>query len=423
MAARSPEVERTLPWRRMSSFVSLPLISLVGSVLLIPVIASASGARGWAAVALGQAVGTGAGIVLQYGWGFLGPTRLVPLPAEGRACLLWVSLLSKLVVAAVLLPPTALVAAALAPHGQQVLAALTAIALATFGFSSFWFFVGTGRPGQAARYETIPRLVVLLVAAGAVLATGNALWYPVVFLAGQLLGVAAVAVRLADVSLSRATWGAALRALVDQRAAAATDVVFAGLQALPTSILAGVAPGSLAVFAAGDRVQRLGQSGIQPVFNAFQGWVSDVPPHETTARMRLAVATTSAWGLLAGTALAVGLPLVDRVLFAGEVEVGYGVSIPSGIALALYALTSSLNFNVLAPSNRPEVILRSTLACALVAVAGVASLPQHLGAAGGALALAAAQVAALAVQLPAWARITRARTGLPAAPDLEHHLV
>jgi O-antigen/teichoic acid export membrane protein len=402
----------------MSSFVSLPLISLLGSVLLIPVISSASGAQGWAAVALGQAVGAGAGTILQYGWGFLGPTQLVPLTPQGRARLLWVSLLSKLVVAAVLLPLAALFAAALAPDGHRLLAGLTAVALTTFGFSSFWFFVGTGRPGLAARYETVPRLAVLLLAALAVLVTRDPLWYPVIFLAGQLLGVLAVSARLCDVSFSRATWGSALSALGEQRAAAATDVVFAALQALPTSILAGVAPGALPAFTAGDRVQRLGQSGIQPVFNAFQGWVSEAPPGEALGRMRLAVATTSAWGALAGAAVAVGLPLADSVLFAGKVAVGYGVSVPAGLALALYALTSSLIFNVLAPSGDTRVILRSTAVSGLVAVVGVATLPQHLGASGGAVAVAAAQLAALAVQVPAWRRIARGgAAGAPRSAD------
>ena len=50
--------------------------------------------------------------------------------------------------------------------------------------------------------------------------------------------------------------------------------------------------------------------------------------------------------------LAVGLPVFDVALFAGQIEVSYAVSVPTGLTLALYALTSSVNFNVLAPSAR-----------------------------------------------------------------------
>jgi O-antigen/teichoic acid export membrane protein len=401
-----PVVGPALPWRRVSSFVGLPLISLLGSVAIIPAVASAGGARGWAAVALGQALGGGAATVLQYGWGFTGPTRLVPLSPVDRARLLWVSMLSRLVVGALLLPAAAVVAAVLAPDGHRLLAALTAVAVGTMGLSALWFFVGAGQPGQAARYETVPRVLVLLAAAVAVVLTDDAIWYPVVFLAGQAMATGWLVSRLAAVSLSRPTWAATLGVLREQRAAAASDVVFAVILAVPMSVLAAVAPGAVAAFAAGERMQNLAKSGIQPVFNAFQGWVSEAPA-DVPARMRLAVAATSACGALGGLVFAVGLPVVDDVLFAGEVSVGYGVSGFFGVALALYALTSSINFTVLAPAGLTGTILRSTVVGALVVVAGVAVLSPLLGAVGGAVSVAAAQAAALAAQAPACRRVLR----------------
>jgi O-antigen/teichoic acid export membrane protein len=399
-----------VPWRRVSSFLGLPLISLLGSLALIPVIASVGGAPGWAAVAVGQALGGGAATVLQYGWGFSGPTRLVPLSAVNRGRLLWVSMLSRLIVGAVLFPAAAAVAAVLAPAGFRTLAALTAVAVATVGLSALWFFVGTGRPGQAARYETVPRLLVLLVAAGVVLLTQNPICYPVLFLAGQALTIGHLTSRLGVVSLGRETWAAAVGVLREQRAAAASDVVFAVMLAVPTSILAAVAPGAVATFAAGERVQTLAKSGIQPLFNAFQGWVSEAPA-DAAARMRLAVGATTACGVLGGAAFAIGLPLLDGLLFAGEVSVGYGVSVFFGLSLALYALTSAINFTVLAPAGLTRIIFRSTAVAGLVVVVGTSVLPHVFGAVGGAAAVAAAQAAALAVQLPAWRRVLRATAG------------
>jgi O-antigen/teichoic acid export membrane protein len=398
-----------VPWRRVSSFVGLPLISLLGSLALIPVISSVGGAQGWAAVAVGQARGGGASTVLQYGWGFSGPTRMVPLSAVDRGRLLWVSILSRLVVGAVLLPVTAAAAALLAPEGFRVLAVLTAIAVSTIGLSALWFFVGSGRPGQAARYETVPRVVVLLIAAGVVLLTQDAIWYPVLFLAGQVVAIGVLAARLGVVSLDRATWTSVRRVLREQRAAAGSDVVFAVMLAVPTSILAAVAPGALATFSAGDRVQRLAQSGIQPLFNAFQGWVSESAPADAAARMRVAVGATAACGALGGTVFAICLPLLDGPLFAGEITVGYGVSVFFGLSLALYSLTSAINFTVLAPAGLTRVIFRATLVAGLVVVAGTSVLPQLVGAAGGAASVAAAQAAALLVQLPAWRRVVHER--------------
>jgi hypothetical protein len=177
--------------------------------------------------------------------------------------------------------------------------------------------------------------------------------------------------------------------------------------AVPTGILAAVAPGAVATFAAGDRVQRLAQSGLQPLFNAFQGWVSEAPA-DAAARMRLAVGATAACGALGGAAFAIGLPRLDGLLFAGEVSVGYGVSVFFGLSLALYALTSAINFTVLAPAGLTRIIFRSTAVAGLVVVVGTGVLPHLFGALGGAASVAAAQAAALAVQVPAWRRVLRA---------------
>ncbi|MCZ2846984.1 hypothetical protein [Modestobacter sp. VKM Ac-2978] len=402
----------------MTSFAGLPLISLLGSVALIPVITSVSGAQGWAAVALGQALGGGASTVLQYGWGFVGPSRLVPLSAHERGRLLWTSVLSRLVIAVVLVPLVAVAAVFLAPDEHRLLAALTAVAMSTFGMSSLWFFVGTGRPGHAARYETVPRLAILLLAALVVLLTWDPLWYPIIFLVGQVIAISWLVHRMGVVSLDRRARSDVRAVLSQQRAAAATDVVFALTLALPTSIVAAVAPAALPVFAGGDRVQRLAQSGIQPLFNAFQGWVSEGPRADLAARMRTAVAVTGGCGALVGLAFAVGLPMVDGVLFAGEISIGFGVSSCFGLALALYALTSSINFTVLAPVGLTRLILRGTAVGGVVVIVGVSVLPHALGALGGALAVASAQLSTLLVQLPVVRRVLRGEvTPAVVAPD------
>ncbi|MCO7221265.1 hypothetical protein [Klenkia sp. PcliD-1-E] len=354
--------------------------------------------------------------LLQWGWGFVGPTLAVGLDAGGRARLLWTSMLSRALVGAVLLPAGAALAASTGPPGYRLLTALTAVAIGMLGMSAYWFFVGTGRPGQAARYETLPRLAVQLLSAGAVLATGQLLWYPAVFLVGQILTIGYLTNRLAAVGWRRGQWAAALDALRDQRASAATDLVVATAATAPISVLAAVAPGSLAVFAACDRVQKLAQSGIQPLYNAFQGWVSEDGLGGGRRRMQLAVGTTSVAGLVAGLVVAVGLPVVDSALFGGAVQVGFQVSVLFGAAFAVWALVSAITFDVLAPSRRSGVILVSTLVGAGLALAGMSVLPRTYGAAGGGFAVLAGQVGSLVVQCAALGRGLHPRRRQHASP-------
>jgi O-antigen/teichoic acid export membrane protein len=394
-----------VPYRRIFSFASLPLISAVAPLLLIPVVSSVGGSQAWAAVALGQALGAGAATILQYGWGFVGPPRLISCSDLQRGQLLWLSTLSRLFVAALLMPAGAVLAGALAPTGHAVLAAVTALAFSTFGLSGLWFFVGIGRAGLAAMYETIPRLVFLAVAAAVVWSTGNVLLYPSIFLSGQIASLAWMNARLSVASMSAEVLRSAWRTLAEQRAAAGADCIAAVNQALPAALVAAVAPGALVTFVSGERLLRLTQSGVQPFFNAFQGWVSEARQDRRRERMVLAVSATAGTGAAAGLVFALGVPVVDGFIFAGQVEIPYVVSSLFGMSLALFSLTSSVSFHVFAPAGRPRDIFRSALAGVVVMTCALVVLPQRWGAAGAVAALVIAQVATLVSQVRPWRRV------------------
>ena len=90
----------------------------------------------------------------------------------------------------------------------------------------------------------------------------------------------------------------------------------------------------------------------------------------------------------------------------------------SASSLALYALTSAINFTVLAPAGLTGRIFRSTAVAGLVVVVGASVLPHLFGAVGGAAVVAAAQAAALAVQVPAWRRVTAPPTAADGEPTV-----
>jgi hypothetical protein len=410
VAAEAPPIEEgaredrptRIPWRRLLSFAGLPAMAGLAPLPLIPVVTSAAGGQGWAAVALGQSLGAGAATVLGYGWAYTGPSRLWETAVDQRARLLWTSTLSRLLLATVLFPLTAVLAAALAPTGEGHLAALTALAFATFGLSGFWYYVALGRAGLAAKYETVPRLGALLLGGAAVLVSGQAVYYPLLLLAGQIAALAWMNVQIGAPSLSRAAWGAAFRELGKQRAAAGADVLAAAQHAVPSAVVALVAPSSLIAFASGERLLRLAQSAVQPVFNAFQGWVTEARGAHRRQRMTRAMHLAGAVALVAGVSFAITLPLVDHWLFAGQVSVHPAVSALLGAALALFTVTTSVSFFVFAPNGRSRAVVRSAVAGAAVGLAGLLTLSPLAGALGAAAALAAGQLVTLGRQVPVW---------------------
>ena len=102
--------ERRLLIRRTFAYAALPLLSLLTPLLVLPVISRAATTAEWSALAVGQSIGLVASLVVGYGWPVLGPPRAAQAGASERRELYADSLVSRLLVLAVVGPAVGVLA-------------------------------------------------------------------------------------------------------------------------------------------------------------------------------------------------------------------------------------------------------------------------------------------------------------------------
>lgn len=406
---RAPERSgglRALPIRRLTGFLGLPLISAIAPFLVLPVLLSQVGTQAWAAIAIGQSVGTGASAVVLLGWPVIGPTLVAEDP--GRQHRLFAdSVVSRLTVLAVAAPVAMLLAGVLAPGGQRPTALLMALASALLGLSPSWFFIGTGRPGAIARWDTVPRVGATGVAAFLVGLVPWAWLYPAVLAVTSAVLVVAVSARYGERGPIRPLRTTAT--VVRQQWAAASVSGQAALTAtLPMALLATVAPGAVAGFAAIDRVARLTTFVLTPVGQAFQGWVSEPSP-DRPRRRRTALLVTVAAGVLLATAFLIGADELLRVLFAAKIEVPYLAVVCEAGAIVGVSLGLTLGFHHLVPLRLSNWLALSTAVGIVVASTGMVLLAPRFGVAGGALSILLAETGVVLTQAIGLTRNRRRR--------------
>jgi O-antigen/teichoic acid export membrane protein len=410
-APPAPAAERrrfgSIPFRRLSGFLTLPLISAIAPFLVLPVLLGFVGTEAWAGIAIGQAIGTGASTLVLLGWTVVGPSAVAEAPERQRE-LYTESLVSRLTVFVVAAPAAAAVAAVLAPSSARTAAALMALASAMLGLSATWYFVGTGKPGSIARYDTVPRVVATAAAAGLVAWRSEAWLYPAALIV--TFTVMAVVVSARYCTRTPLTPLRTTARVVRQQWAAVGVSVQAALNAvLPMALLATVAPGVVAGFAALDRVTKFVVFAISPVGLAFQGWVSE-PTEHPAQRRRTALVVTTGVGLVLAAGFLLTADVLLHVLFAAKIDVPFVAIAFSAVSIACVALGTTLGFHHLVPLKMSGWMALSTAISIVVASVGMALLAPRHGVAGAALAVMLAELSVVTTQSLALAlRHRRAR--------------
>jgi PST family polysaccharide transporter len=380
--------------RRILSFGTSTLVTLLTPLFVLPVIAKATDASGWAALAIGQSIGVLLGLVVGLGWPVTGPVELARASRLDVATVFYESLLTRagLLIAATV--PAVVVAYIVSPAGRAGLVTATAVAFASMGLSSNWVAVGLGSVARFMLLESLPRLVVLL-SAGLAIHFGASLYlYPAAIASASVAGTCLFVLFGVRPRRPKRRLAAMLCGRIRTQAAALATSLSAGAYSAGALLLVGLSTSvnQTAVMSSAQLIYGVGLYAIVALASAFQAWV--VVADEKVSRARriqafsahviLGVAGLAAYGLLT--------PLIARSLFGPELAPGHAVGLAYGAAFCAVSVGTSYAQHFLLPDGDVVGVLRATVVGAVVGVPAILVLAGLFGAPGGAAALALSEV-------------------------------
>lgn len=381
-------------------FVLLPIASGVASLLALPAISSRFGADGWAAIAVGSAVGMSMSVFVELGWVVNGPVRAARAVGRSAARLYVLSTLTK----AGTLLPVALVASVLGYFLAPTFpleAALAAAMGTALGLSPAWFFIGRGQPGIVLLVDVLPR-VLFAGASALAISTGGALAiYPLALLVAAvvsvLFGLVAAEVRPEDLrAISRTR---ILFTMRRQSIALRGQIASALYVGLPIVLVSIAAPAAVAIFSSAERLQRMALAVLRSLPNLMVNWVASPSSwHERARRTRRAILVNVLAGIVAGAAFALLAPALADLVFAGVIELPLHLSALCGVVIALVSTSRAVGGIGLVVYGRVDVLSASAIWGAVAGIPAILALSFRLGSAGGLLGEIVAETVVLVRQ-------------------------
>lgn len=310
------------------------------SVLLIPLLISNSGEAGWASIAVGQALGGPAAVIIGYGWSIQGPAAISGAARSLVAQEFFEALKTRTALTIPILLAASVVAAILSP--QPTVAVFGVLSIGIQGIRCNWLFIGLHSPARILLFETLPRGLGLVAAIVVLLSLQDA---ASIALSMQALGLI---VSLVLTSLwVRKRYGppsGGLRSLrwllIHQRHGVIGSLISSAYGAYPILIVSAVAPQTVPALALAQRLQAQMATAASPLADFAQSWVPRTPDlHQRRQRtLRAMVTVGAATSLAAAVFVAISAPLI-RFLGAGLV----GLSLISCALLAALVVIGSVN--------------------------------------------------------------------------------
>ncbi len=389
----------------------IPLLSAVSPLIALPAITDRYGGAAWVGIAVGQSLGAAAATVIELGWGLNGPQRVARMSSWAAHTSLVLSMRTKVMA----LLPFALIAAcvayAVAPSFRWE-AALVAFGASATALSAAWWYLGRSRPVALVAADSVPRMLGMVVA-GVLIAAGGPLWlYAVVGLILPTAFASGIALLISSRDSGRRATHFRTRLLVrvirHQAQALTARVASAGYIALPIALVSIASPNSVAVFAAGERLMRMGLSAMSIIPNAMQGWVGR-PSNgaERWVRAKRAVVVNLGIGVVAGVLFGVLAPPVSSVVFSGTATIPSSLAWIFSIVVVVVTVSRATGGLALVSLRRIGAYAASAVAGAVVGVPAILGLAVVLGAPGGALGEVAAETVVLCTQVIAILRHRR----------------
>lgn len=384
---------------RFAGFSAVPLISFIAPLFLLPIIPNVFGLAAWGAVGTAQAVGTVCAIIAGFGWNISGGARIA-LSADDatRRRIFGDSFWCRglLVLAAGFVG--AAISSALVPAEFRLVAALVTVATTAAAMTVVWYAVGVGNARVVLLFETVPVSICVALAIPLLLLTEQLLWYPVLTLAGFLVGPLLLNLRLYRRPVPPFSKERILREYRANVSVAAAETIGGSYTSAPIPLAQGLL-GSAASGQAtsADKFYRIALFAITVLSNTLQKWVLEVSyEHGRLRRHVMAFALHGLLAVLGGAALALLGPVFSTLLFGADATPGLAVFLGFGATFALTSLTTPFIRNVLVPAGLNRYVLFGTLGAAVV------GLPLMIAGAqwglGGIIAgLAASELVILAV--------------------------
>lgn len=294
---------------------------------MLPALISAGGAEGWANVAVGQAVGGVAGVLIGFGWGITGPASVASIESDRLARYLD-SLLGRMILAAGVLP-IAVTSSCVIVRSDTVSVAIACLSTASVSLGATWFFVGTGSAWMLLIFDGLPRLLFSFGGILALHVLHEMEWGLLFQLIGVLVGAcgstALVLARTGNGFGSLLVWWTnrtpVLSVLRNQRDGVASSMVAAAFASLPVLIVQLVARDSIVGYALCDKLLKLGTSSLAPLVATIQGWVPRAEMfHERLRRARVVRFVAIGSAAVVFVIAFLMTPMVAQTLTSGSVN-------------------------------------------------------------------------------------------------------
>jgi O-antigen/teichoic acid export membrane protein len=383
------------------------MVSATVTLVTIPILIGEAGADAWAALAVGQAVGTGAAILIGFGWGTTGPTEVAKADAAGRVRIYSESFRARVLLAVPFITAAAVVTVFLTRFASLE-ASLNAIGFAATGLLAGWFFTGVARPYALLVLDTLPRVVGAAAGATAVVFGAPLLAFPLLQMAGILLGVIASTKHVLGSHRGlffEAGRPPVLQVIRRQSHGVVLAIVSASYAAVPAAVVAVVSPSGLPAYALVDKLLRFATTAFAPVLQVLQGWVPTGSPADVRRKVRVA--------LLLGVSLAISgcilfillAPVLAALLSHDEVIPDKLLVVGFGLALMFMVTSQVVGLVCLLALGHGRSLAAFSTISIIVGLPAVVVGALIDGAIGAAWGLAAAEVVAFVPQALLLARV------------------
>ena len=361
--------------RRLLGFGVAPILSLLGPLVLLPLLTRTAGPEGWASIATGQALALAVGAFVQYGWPTVGPALVAGRAVDEAKGLYFTSFIMRATLWLIFTPLAVYLTVVLVPPMWATAAGVACAASSLTSLTASWFFVGRSDPTSLVLLDSVPRLAGVLVSA-LLLATGAGLTGYLIATAGaELSVVAGSTLRSARMTQTfRSHLREARSAARSQFGIASAGLLSLGYTRAAVPLVGAVNFGSAPVFAAADRMQSFSRLPLVPIVQSLQGWVYEGKVQGLPLfreRAVRAIGFTSGAGLLGGSLVAALTPLAAPFLFGPKIEITWEQSSLVGCALVGIAASYAASTFVLVPLGRVRIV---SLTMGVASVVGVPAI-------------------------------------------------